>query len=60
MYYFVLLPEKVEEDVATTMNFYVNYRHNVLALVSRWMFLWAHTLLWSGLAVGLMRRKDEI
>jgi hypothetical protein len=52
--------QKVVEDAPTTVDFYVNYRHSGLALFSRWIFLWAHTLLWSALAVWLLKKKDEI
>ncbi|MBN1220114.1 MAG: FHA domain-containing protein [Anaerolineae bacterium] len=52
--------QTVVEDVPSTMTFYVNYSHNALALLSRWIFLWAHLLLWSSLAIWLIRRKDEI
>ncbi|MBN1991384.1 MAG: FHA domain-containing protein [Anaerolineae bacterium] len=52
--------QKVVEDAPTTMNFYVNYAHNGLALLSRWIFLIVHTVLWSGLAIWLIGRKDEI
>jgi hypothetical protein len=52
--------QKVVEDVPTTVNFYVNYTHSGLALLSRWIFLLVHTLLWSGLAIWLVSRKDEI
>ncbi len=52
--------QKVVEDVATKVEFYVNYSHSALGLLSRWMFLWVHILLWSALAVWLIRRKDEI
>lgn len=52
--------QKVVEDVPTTVDFYVNYTHSGLALLSRWIFLLVHTLLWSGLAIWLVSRKDEI
>jgi hypothetical protein len=52
--------QKVVEDVPTPVNFFVNYTHSGLALLSRWIFLWAHTLLWSSLAIWLIKRKDEI
>lgn len=52
--------QKVVEDAPTTINFFVNYSYNALALLSRWIFLWAHTVLWSGLALWLIKRKDEI
>lgn len=52
--------QKVVEDVPTQVEFFVNYSSNALGLLSRWMFLWAHTLLWSGLTVWLIKRKDEI
>ncbi len=50
----------VEQDVSTTITFYISYSHNGLALLSRWMFLWGHTLLWAGLAAWIMKRKDRI
>jgi ABC-type multidrug transport system ATPase subunit len=52
--------QNVVEDVPTTMTFYVNYAHNALALLSRWIFLLVHMLLWSSLAIWLIKRKDEI
>ncbi|MBE7552701.1 MAG: FHA domain-containing protein [Anaerolineales bacterium] len=52
--------QKVVEDVSAPVDFFVNYSHNALGLLSRWIFLWAHTLLWSALAVWLIKRKDEI
>ncbi len=52
--------QKVVEDVPTRVEFFVNYSHSALGLLSRWIFLWAHTLLWSGLAIWLIKRKDEI
>jgi ABC-type transport system involved in multi-copper enzyme maturation permease subunit len=52
--------QKVTQDVPTRIEFFVNYNHNALGLLSRWVFLWVHTLLWSGLAVWLLKRKDEI
>jgi ABC-type multidrug transport system ATPase subunit len=52
--------QKVVEDVLTPVKFFVNYTPNGLALFSRWIFLWAHTLLWSSLAIWLIKRKDEI
>jgi ABC-type multidrug transport system ATPase subunit/pSer/pThr/pTyr-binding forkhead associated (FHA) protein len=52
--------QKVVEDVSAPVEFFVNYTYSALGLLSRWIFLWAHTLLWSSLAVWLIRRKDEI
>lgn len=52
--------QKVVEDVSAPVDFFVNYSHSALGLLSRWIFLWAHTLLWSALAVWLIKRKDEI
>jgi ABC-type transport system involved in multi-copper enzyme maturation permease subunit len=52
--------QRVVEDVPTSIRFYVNYSHSALALLSRWIFLFVHTLIWSGLAVWLIKRKDEI
>ncbi len=52
--------QKVIEDVPTTISFYVNYTHTGLALFSRWIFLVAHTLVWSSLTLWLMKRKDRI
>jgi len=52
--------QKVVEDVPTTVNFYVNYNHNALGLLSRWIFLGIHIVLWSSLAIWLIKRKDEI
>lgn len=52
--------QKVVEDFPTTVDFYINYTHSGLALVSRWIFLWLHTIFWSALAVWLIKRKDEI
>jgi len=52
--------QKVVEDVAAPVDFFVNYTHSALGLLSPWIFLWAHTLLWGSLAVWLIRKKDEI
>jgi hypothetical protein len=52
--------QKVVEDVSAPVDFFVNYSHSALGLLSRWIFLWAHTLLWSALAVWLIKHKDEI
>ncbi|HXV97625.1 MAG TPA: ABC transporter permease, partial [Anaerolineae bacterium] len=52
--------QKVVEDVPTSVKFFVNYTNSGLALLSRWIFLWAHTLLWSSLAILFIKRKDEI
>ena len=52
--------QKITQDTSTTMNFYVNYSHSFLGLLSRWIFLWVHTALWSGLGLWLVKRKDEI
>lgn len=52
--------QKVIEDVPTSITFYINYTHSGLALLSRWILLMAHTLLWSSLALWLMKRKDAI
>jgi hypothetical protein len=48
------------KDVPTTLTFYVNYTHNGLALLSRWVLLLAQTLIWGQLTVWQIRRKDEI
>ncbi len=52
--------QNVVEDVSTTIDFQVNYRYNALALFSRWIFLATHTVVWSSLALWLLKRKDEI
>ncbi len=52
--------QKVVEDVPTTLNFYINYSHSAPALLGRWLILGLHTLFWSGLAVWLVKRKDQI
>jgi ABC-type transport system involved in multi-copper enzyme maturation permease subunit len=52
--------QKVVEDAPTTMNFYVNYTPGALALLSRWIFLFVHILLWGGLAIWLIKRKDKV
>ena len=52
--------QKVVEDISTTLDFQVNYRYNALALLSRWIFLITHTVVWSSLALWLLKRKDEI
>ena len=48
------------KDIATPINFYVNYTPNALALASRWILLLAHILIWSNLTLWQIRRKDEI
>jgi ABC-type multidrug transport system ATPase subunit len=52
--------QKVVQDVPAKVEFFVNYSHSGLGLLARWMFLWAHTLLWSALAILLLKRKDEL
>ncbi len=52
--------QKVVEEAPTTANLYLNYSHNALGLLSRWIFLWVHLLVWSSLTLWLIRRKDEI
>ena len=52
--------QKVVEDVPTQVSFYIYYANNGFTLLSRWIFLWAHTLLWSSLAMWLIKRKDEV
>ncbi len=39
------------KDVATPIDFYINYTPNALALASRWILLLAHILIWSNLVV---------
>jgi ABC-type multidrug transport system ATPase subunit/pSer/pThr/pTyr-binding forkhead associated (FHA) protein len=48
------------KDVASRIDFYLNYTPHPLALVSRWIFLIAHSLFWTYLAIWRMRQKDEI
>ncbi|NJN98384.1 MAG: hypothetical protein HC875_31985 [Anaerolineales bacterium] len=48
------------KDVATPLDFYINYTPNALALASRWILLLAHILIWSNLTIWQIRRKDEI
>ncbi len=48
------------EDAATTVDFTLNYTRNVAALLARWVFLLAHTLIWSSLAIFFVKKKDEI
>ncbi len=52
--------QKVVEDAPTTVDFYINYRYGALALLSRWIFLWVHTLIWSSLAVWQIKQKDAL
>ena len=52
--------QKVTEDITTTVDFNVNYAHNVPALLSRWIFLIIQVVLWSSLALWLIKRKDEL
>jgi hypothetical protein len=51
--------QTVVDDAATTVTFYIAYATSAAGLLARWIFLWAHTLLWSGLALWLIRRKAE-
>jgi hypothetical protein len=48
------------KDVATPLNFFVDYPRQPLALLSRWLFLLGHILVWGQLTLWQMRRKDEI
>jgi len=52
--------QKVVEDFPTTVRFTVNYSHNALGLLSRWIFLWVQIIAWSSLTIWLIKRKDEI
>lgn len=52
--------QTVIEDVSTTIDFYVAYPHNAAGLISRWLFLLGHILLWSGLTIWFIRRKDAL
>ncbi len=52
--------QKVVEDVPTQVSFYIYYANNGFNLLSRWIFLWAHTLLWSSLAMWLIKQKDKV
>jgi ABC-type multidrug transport system ATPase subunit len=52
--------QTVVKDVPMTINFYISYTDNAAGLLSRWMFLWAHIVLWSGLTLWLLKRKDQI
>jgi ABC-type multidrug transport system ATPase subunit len=52
--------QTLAKDTPATIDFYINYTHNALALVSRWILLAAHTLLWGNLTLWQIRRKDEI
>ncbi|GAB4439620.1 MAG: FHA domain-containing protein [Anaerolineae bacterium] len=49
--------QTVVDDAATTVTFYISYATGAAGLFARWIFLWAHTLLWSGLALWLIKRK---
>jgi ABC-type multidrug transport system ATPase subunit/pSer/pThr/pTyr-binding forkhead associated (FHA) protein len=51
--------QTVVQDIPTTATFYVNYASGVVGLLSRWIFLWVHTILWSGLAIWSIKRKDN-
>jgi ABC-type multidrug transport system ATPase subunit/pSer/pThr/pTyr-binding forkhead associated (FHA) protein len=51
--------QMVVEEVPTTIDFQVNYTHNGLALISRWIFLLVHSLVWSSLTLWLLKRKDD-
>ncbi len=52
--------QKVVQDAPTALDFYISYPANAAGLLARWLFLWAHTALWSGLALWLLKRKDQI
>jgi ABC-type multidrug transport system ATPase subunit/pSer/pThr/pTyr-binding forkhead associated (FHA) protein len=52
--------QKVVQDIPTRTSFYLNYPEGGLGLMARWLMLWLQTLLWGGLAVWLVKRKDEI
>ena len=46
-------------DVPTTIEFFLNFTRNPLALIARWMLLLGHSLIWSYLAVWRIQQKDE-
>jgi hypothetical protein len=48
------------KDLPTTIDFYVNYTRNPVALLARLAFLVGHILIWSQLAVWQLRRKEEV
>ncbi len=52
--------QKVVQDVPTRVTFYLNYPQSGLGLIACWLMLWLHTFLWGGLAMWLLKRKDEI
>ena len=52
--------QKVVEDAPMTVDFYINYSYGALALLSRWIFLWVHTLIWGSLAIWQIKQKDEL
>ncbi len=52
--------QKVVKNVEKTLNFYVNYDHTAFTLLIRWFGLILHIIVWSGLAMGLLKRRDEI
>jgi ABC-type multidrug transport system ATPase subunit len=52
--------QTVTEDIATTVDFNVNFSHNAPALISRWIFLVVQIVLWGSLALWLIKRKDEL
>ena len=52
--------QTVIDDAPTTITFYIHYATSAAGLLSRWIFLWVHTLVWSGLAMWLIKRKDKI
>ncbi len=48
------------KDIPTTIEFFVNYGRNSVALLSRWIFLMAHIAIWGYLTMWQLHRKDEI
>jgi ABC-type multidrug transport system ATPase subunit/pSer/pThr/pTyr-binding forkhead associated (FHA) protein len=52
--------QTVVQDVPSAVTFYINYTSNAVGLFSRWIFLWVHTILWSGLAIWSLKRKDNL
>jgi len=52
--------QTVVEDAPTTISFNIYYAKSGVGLLSRWIFLWVHTIFWSSLALWLIKRKDKI
>jgi len=52
--------QKVVENVAAPIKFHLNYNPSFMTLLWHWLGLIVHIVWWSGLAMGLLRREDQV